>query len=114
MIDYSNLSEKEKIDLFDLRVQENSISEYNFQIEEKPGILKYKKIKLGKKYVIKSDNKKKYSGRVLEVLSFIYKREEGGTDALYNNSVPMGVSVRFLDRNVKGSYYDVLDLVELN
>lgn len=113
MIDYSTLSEEEKIELFDLRTAEQDVTnQYTFQVEIRPGVIKYNTISIGKKYKINRPDKKAAHNRVVEVLKFSYKKLK--KDEPYDNEVPIGVIIKFTDRNVEGTYYDMLDLIELN
>jgi hypothetical protein len=112
MIDYSSLSEEEKIELFDLRSQDQPISKFTFKVEVRPGVVRYNTIEIGKKYKFVNPSRKSVHNRVVEIVNFAYKKRK--KDETYENDVPLGVITRFLDRNVKGTYYDMLDLVEVN
>lgn len=112
-MDYSKLSEQEKIDMFNLRHQDKPSSKHTFKVEVRPGIVRYNTIEIGKKYKINKPGLKSAHNRVVEILNFAYKKKEGGKEAVYDDAVPLGVVVKFTDRNVNGTYYDMLDLEEI-
>jgi hypothetical protein len=112
MIDYSGLSEEEKIELFNLRNQDQPVPSFTFKVEVRPGVIRYNTIEIGKKYKFVNPSRKAVHNRVVEILNFVYKKRK--KEETYENDVPLGVVTRFLDRNVNGTYYDMLDLVEVN
>lgn len=80
---------------------------FEFKYEYKPGLIKYFTIELGKKYKINSSTKR-ISGSVVEVLGFIYKKEDNQEVA-----TPLGVEVKFMRNNQTGTYYDLYELEEI-
>lgn len=113
-MDYSQLSEQEKIEMFNLRKADHPISRHTFKVEIRPGVIRYNTIEVGKKYRINRPGLKAAHNREVQIIDFAYKKKEGGKDAVYDDAIPLGVVVKFTDRNVKGSYYDMLDLIEVN
>ena len=51
-MDYSQLSEQEKIEMFNLRKADHPISRHTFKVEIRPGVIRYNTIEIGKKYRI--------------------------------------------------------------
>ena len=108
MIDYTNLSEEEKIEVFDLRKVEHVIPRFTFSYQTKPGVIEYNTIEIGKRYRIQNEKVKGVNGKIVEVLNFIYKKNQDE----YNDS-PFGVQVKFIGNKKKGTYYNMLDLKNL-
>lgn len=106
-MDYSNLTEEQKIEMFDLRKATHKVSSQIFKLEPNPGIVKYKTIHIGRKYKIDNPSHNGINGRVAEVTNFIYKK---GQDEM--TQVPLGVELKFMSNNKKGTYYDIIHLVE--
>lgn len=89
------------------RIISDEKKSFRFKYEHKPGLIKYFTINLGKRYKIVSDTKK-ISGALLDVLSFIYKKDDE-----IETATPIGVQVKFLRNNSYGTYYDMFELVEI-
>lgn len=107
-MDYSKLTKEEKIELFNLRKVGNTLGNYIFKLEKKPGVVVYKNIIIGKKYKINNPNNRGVNGKTVEVICFVY---EYGDDI--NSSDPIGVGVNFLFNNKRGTYYDVIHMKEI-
>jgi len=93
---------------YNLRKSSDNLSSFMFKVEEKPGLVKYTTISIGKKYRIENKDNKGVNGKVIEVICFVY---EYGDDV--NTSDPIGVGVNFLFNKKRGTYYDVLHLKEI-
>lgn len=89
------------------RIISDEKKSFRFKYEHKPGLIKYFTINLGKRYKIVSDTKK-ISGAVVDVLAFIYRKEDD-----VETTTPIGVQVKFLRNNNLGTYYDMFELVEI-
>lgn len=99
---------EDQIKDYNLRKSGANISSFMFRVEEKPGVVKYKTITLGKKYKINNPNNRGVNGKTIEVICFVY---EYGDDI--NSSDPIGVGVKFLFNNKRGAYYDVIHMKEI-
>lgn len=99
---------QEQVDEFNLRTLSNNVQSFMFRIEPKPGVLKFVTIHIGKTYKINRPGTK-ISGRIVRVLNFIYPLKTE-----INSTTPLGVEVLFLDRNTKGTYYDIGELEEIS
>ena len=99
---------QEQVDEFKLRSTSNNIKSFMFKTEPKPGILKFVTIEIGKVYKINRPNTK-INGRRVKVLNFIYPLKSE-----INSTEPLGVEVLFLDRNKKGTYYNVGELEKIS
>ena len=93
---------------YNLRKSGANISSFMFKVEEKPGVVKYTTISIGKKYRIENPKNKGVNGKIVEIICFVYNY---GDDI--NSSDPIGVGVTFLFNNKRGTYYDVLHLKEV-
>jgi hypothetical protein len=106
-MDYSKLTEEEKIELFNLRKVEHTPGNYIFKLEKGPGVVVYKNIIIGKKYIINNPSHNGINGRLVEVLNFVYKKNQNE----YVDT-PIGVQLKFMSNNKKGTYYNIIDLAE--
>lgn len=98
---------QEQVDEFNLRTLSNKVQSFMFKIEKVPGVLKFVTIEIGKKYRInRSDLKVK--NRIFEVLNFIYPLKSN-----VETTDPIGIEMKFLDNNKKGTYYSIGDLEEV-
>lgn len=98
---------QEQIEEFNLRTVSNEVKSFMFKIEKVPGVLKFVTIEIGKKYRInRSDLKVK--NRIFEVLNFIYPLKSN-----VETTDPIGIEMKFLDNNKKGTYYSIGDLEEV-
>lgn len=99
---------EDQIKDYNLRKSGAKINSFMFRVEEKPGIIEYKTIVIGKKYRIENPKNRGVNGKLVEVICFVY---EYGNDI--NSSDPIGVGVNFLFNNKRGTYYDVIHMKEI-
>ena len=99
---------KEQVENYRLRKGDVSTNSFMFRVEDKPGIVKYTTITVGKTYRVENPNNRGVNGKLVEVVCFVY---DYSTDL--TGKTPIGVGVNFLSNNKRGTYYDVLHLKEI-
>lgn len=98
---------QEQIEEFNLRTVSNEVKSFMFKIEKVPGVLKFVTIEIGKKYRINRPDLK-MKNKTFEVLNFIYPFRSN-----VEQTTPVGIEIKFLHNNKKGTYYNIGDLEEV-
>lgn len=99
----------ENIKKFKLRKFSDTIKSYLFKTEIVPGKNKFYTIELNARYKINNPNNRGVNNKIVEVVSFAYEYFEGNNPA----ELPIGVLVKYLSNNSKGTYYELSHLEKI-